>query len=86
MRMRSLADNSKIARMAATALALAVGVVAVAGCADSAGPWPKMSDFTRINQRTLTPQEQEQAIKGMSEEQQAAEKKAIKKIESTGGK
>ena len=40
-----------------------------------------MSDFTRITQKVLTPQEQDQAVKSMTAEQQAEQAKALKTIE-----
>lgn len=43
--------------------------------------YPALPDLTRIKQKILTPQEQEQAIRDLSEQQKAQEKEAIRAIE-----
>ena len=81
----SLLRHRRVSRVVfATAL---VGVVVLPGCAaetgggGGGGDWPKMTDFSRISQKVLTPKEQEQAIQTMSAEQKAEQAKAIEKIE-----
>lgn len=66
-------------RVLMAALLSAAGLLA--GCAAETGGWPRMDDFTRIGQKVLTPQEQDQAIKDMSAEQKAEQAKAIQTIE-----
>ena len=65
--------------------AVATATIAAAaftgGCAAETGGWPKMTDFSRISQKILSPQEQDQAVKNMSAEQQAEQAKALEKIE-----
>lgn len=61
---------------------IALAVMTLTGCAGDAGDgYPKMTDFSRITQKVLTPQEQEKAIRDMTAEQQAEQKKAVKEIE-----
>jgi hypothetical protein len=55
------------------------------GCAGGADQWPKMSDFSRITQKVLTPAEQQQAVQSMTAEQQAEKQKAIQEIEKRKG-
>jgi hypothetical protein len=70
-----------LARRAAVAAALTLAGL-LAGCAAETGAsWPKMTDFSRISQKVLTPKEQEQAIQTMSAEQKSEQAKAIEKIE-----
>ena len=57
------------------------GCAAETGGGGGGGDWPKMTDFSRISQKVLTPKEQEQAIQTMSAEQKAEQAKAIEKIE-----
>ena len=68
-------------RKRAGTAALLVLTVLLAGCAAETGGWPRMDDFSRISQKVLTPQEQDQAIKTMSAEQKAEQAKAIQTIE-----
>ena len=80
----SLLRRNIFGRGAAIVVALA-GAVLLPGCAaetgGAGGGWPKMTDFSRISQKILTPKEQEQAIQTMSAEQKAEQAKAIEKIE-----
>jgi len=66
-----------------SSLMLVAAFLTATGCADTSTNWPTASDFSRISQKVLTPQEQDQAIKDMSEEQKAAESKARRRIETT---
>jgi hypothetical protein len=82
--MRLVRSNATARRplpKAAMAAALLGGMAVMGGCAAETTAWPKMTDFSRINQKVLTPQEQEQAIQSMSAEQKAEQAKAIEKIE-----
>jgi hypothetical protein len=74
-------NTIQTARRALAGTVLA-GVCLLAGCAAETGAgWPKMTDFSRISQKVLTPKEQEQAIQTMSADQKAEQTKAIEKIE-----
>jgi hypothetical protein len=59
------------------------GVVLVAALLVGCGvtDYPALPDLTRIQQKILTPQEQEQAIRDLSEQQKVQEKEAIRVIE-----
>lgn len=74
-----LLHSRSLGRLAAAALVAAT--MLVAGCAAETGGYPKMTDFSRITQKVLSPKEQEQAIEAMSSEQKAEQAKAIKAIE-----
>ena len=64
-----------------SALILAIGgACLLSGCAAESG-WPQAGEFSRISQKILTPQEQQQAVQSMSAEQKAEQDKAIKTIE-----
>jgi hypothetical protein len=65
------------------ALVLSAALAVLGGCADTSSNWPSATDFSRISQKVLTPQEQQKEIDGLSEEQKAAEKRAIRRIETT---
>ena len=71
--------TSTIARRLLLGGTLAAGCL-LAGCAAETG-WPKMSDFSSITQKVLSPQEQEQAVRSMAAEQKAEQAKAIAEIE-----
>lgn len=60
-----------------------LGVLMVAATLVACGfaDYPALPDLTRIKQKILTPQEQEQAIRDLSEQQKAQEKEAIRAIE-----
>ena len=62
---------------------LGIAALVLAGCAGDMtdGAYPKMSDFTTITKKVLTPQEQEKEIQSMSSEQQTQYQKAVKEIE-----
>lgn len=62
--------------------ALTVLAVALAGCASDSS-YPTLPDLTRIPQKLLTPQEQKQAIRELSEQKETERAAAIKKIETT---
>ena len=72
--------RTRIAKQA-MAVAMIAGTCVLAGCAAETGGWPKMTDFSRISQKILTPKEQEQAIQTMTAEQKAEQAKAIETIE-----
>ena len=54
----------------------------LAGCAENL-PAPPLGDFSRITRKVLTPAEQEQAIKTISNTQQDQQTQAVKTIETT---
>ena len=72
--------SSSIVRRLCVVSGLAVAGL-TAGCAAETAGWPQMNDFSRITQKVLTPQEQDQAVKSMTAEQQAEQAKALKTIE-----
>ena len=61
----------------------AVAIACCGGCAAETAGWPKMNDFSRISQKVLSPQEQEQAVQNMTTEQKAEQAKAIARIEKS---
>jgi dissimilatory sulfite reductase (desulfoviridin) alpha/beta subunit len=69
-----------VGRWAVMAGTLGLAVLA-AGCAGDAG-FPKMADFGRITQKVLTPKEQQEAVQGVTSEQQANQQQTIKEIET----
>lgn len=62
--------------------ALIALAAALSGCASDSS-YPTLPDLARIPQKLLTPQEQKQAIRELSEQKDTERAAAIKKIETT---
>ena len=71
----------KTIRKVALSLGLLGICTSLAGCAIEAIPYPKLSTMKTLKEKVLSREEQQEAIKGLTAEQEQHQKTAIKEIE-----
>jgi len=70
-------------RRVALCLGLLGMCTGLAGCAIEAIPYPKLSTVKKLKNKILSREEQDEAIRGLSTEQEQHQKTAIQEIEKS---